>query len=179
MPYLIGKPLAQAAAELGDLGLAWAATPQFSATIPAGEVIAQAPAFGTPVLPGVAPPAELAYAAGPPLAGPVARIVVEPGTASRRVGETLALKATAIFADETSADVTLAAQWSSTAPAVAAVDAGGARPRAHRRRHLHRRRVGREDRRGEPRRGRARARRRHRADGGITAPADGAPSPAR
>ena len=46
-------------------------------------------------------------------------------SALRVVGESLAYRATAVFTDKTSADVTIAAVWNSSVPTVASVDSTG------------------------------------------------------
>ncbi|MCC7114261.1 MAG: PASTA domain-containing protein [Burkholderiales bacterium] len=128
VPFVVGKTLAQANALIGAVGLATSVSTVFSPTVPAGDVTAQSPDFGTMLLPGSAPPVALTVSAGAPLAKPVASLVVEPGPGplARLAGETQAFKATAVFDDGTSANVTYAATWLSSASAVASVDATGA-----------------------------------------------------
>jgi len=127
MPFVVGMTLAQANAAIGALGLTTSVSTVFSPTVPAGDVMAQSPDFGTMLLPGSAPPVELTVSAGAPLAKPVAQVVVEPGPGplARLAGESQAFKATAVFDDGTSANVTFAATWQSTAPAIASVDSTG------------------------------------------------------
>ncbi|GMU72656.1 MAG: hypothetical protein AMXMBFR42_21120 [Burkholderiales bacterium] len=127
VPFVVGKTLAQANAAIGALGLTTSVSTVFSPTVPAGDVLAQSPDFGTMLLPGSAPPVALTVSAGAPLAKPVAQVVVEPGPGplARLAGETQAFKATAVFDDGTSANVTYAATWLSSAPAIASVDATG------------------------------------------------------
>ena len=125
MPFVVGETLTLANTQLAGLGLTVAVTPQFSSTIPANQVMAQAPVAGTVLAPIPANPVTLTVSAGPPLAGTIAQIVVEPGTTTRLVGENQQYKATAIFTDNTSADVTLASTWSSTVTSVATVNATG------------------------------------------------------
>ena len=127
VPFVVGKTLAQANAAIGALGLTTSVSTVFSPTVPAGDVMAQSPDFGTMLLPGSAPPVALTVSAGAPLAKPVAQVVVEPGPGplARLVGETQAFMATAVFDDGTSANVTYAATWLSSAPAIASVDATG------------------------------------------------------
>jgi RHS repeat-associated protein len=127
VPFVVGMTIAQANAAIGALGLTTSVSTVFSPTVPAGDVMAQSPDFGTMLLPGLAPPVELTVSAGAPLAKPVAQVVVEPGPGplARLAGESQAFKATAVFDDGTSANVTFAATWQSTAPAVASIDATG------------------------------------------------------
>lgn len=126
VPNLVGLQLVQARALLVGLGLTDTVTVVPSATAPANEVVAQNPAFGTTIVPPAA--VALDVSMGPPLVGTVAQVIVEPApSAIRVVGEKLAYRATAIFTDGTSTDVTIRSLWLSSAPAVASVDAiGGA-----------------------------------------------------
>ncbi len=109
----------------------------FSTTIPAGEIMDQSPVAGTELSPATAPPVALTVSAGGPLPAPIASIVLEPGPgpALRLAGEELQYKAVAILADGTSADVTLTAAWSSSAPGVATVECRGLREGDRRRSH--------------------------------------------
>ncbi|MBK7472841.1 MAG: PASTA domain-containing protein [Betaproteobacteria bacterium] len=125
VPNVVGEFLTLANTQLTNLGFTVAVTPQFSSTVPVNVVMAQAPVAGTVVAPIPANPVALTVSAGPPLAGTVAQIVVEPGPTSRLVGESQQYRATAIFTDNTSADVTLSSIWSSTLGAVASVNATG------------------------------------------------------
>ncbi len=125
MPYVVGQQIAPAAALLGSLGIDFAVTPVASGSIPAGEVMTQDPAFGTLIAPAVDGPASLEVSIGPPLAKPIASIVVEPGESTRLVNQKLAYKATAVFTDGTSADITLRAAWTSSPSTVASVDVTG------------------------------------------------------
>jgi len=127
LPFLVGNSLTAANRLLAQLGLTSSVSTVFSPTIPAGEVMAQSPAFGTLVHPATAPPVALTVSAGAPLPLPVASLVVEPGPGplARLAGETQPFKATAILTDGTSADVTLTATWTTTNAAVASVDATG------------------------------------------------------
>ena len=137
MPFVVGKPLATAQALLVGAGLSVAVTTTFSTTIPAGEIMAQSPAFGTELASATAPPVNLTVSAGGPLPAPVASIVLEPGPgpALRLAGDELQYKAVAILSDGTSADVTLTAVWGSTAASVATVNTAGVRQGDRRRRH--------------------------------------------
>src|SRR6185312_1735438 len=47
VPAVVGRGLAGATDTLASLGLVVHVTPVFSATVPAGQVISQSPAFGT------------------------------------------------------------------------------------------------------------------------------------
>lgn len=125
MPSVVGKQIIDAAAQLGVAGIDFTVDPIASSSIPSGQVMSQAPLFGTLVLPGVDDPAILGVSIGPPLGKPVASIVVTPGETTRLVADKLAYRATAVFTDGTSSDVTLRAAWSSTAGAVASVDVTG------------------------------------------------------
>ena len=58
--------------------------------------------------------------------GTIAQVIVEPSpSATRLVNETLNYRATAVFTDGTSRDVTIASLWNSTASAVASVNGTG------------------------------------------------------
>ncbi|MEO8306030.1 MAG: RHS repeat-associated core domain-containing protein [Betaproteobacteria bacterium] len=125
VPFVVGKTLTQANSQLLALGFTVVPTAVFSTTYAANQVMAQSPIAGTEVLPTPANPVALTVSAGPPLAGTVAQVVIDPGVASRLAGETIAYKATAVFGDGTSADVTLTALWTSSATSVATVSAVG------------------------------------------------------
>jgi RHS repeat-associated protein len=125
MPFLIGQQLAVANTLLVGMGLSSTVTSVTSATIPAGEVTAQNPAFGTLLVPSTAPPVSLTVSAGGPLAAPIARIDLEPGPATRLAGETIPYRAVATLTNGTSADVSLTAAWSSTTTGVATIDTAG------------------------------------------------------
>nr|MBP8297471.1 PASTA domain-containing protein [Burkholderiales bacterium] len=125
VPFVVGKQLSAATTQVEGLGFTVAVTPQFSNTIPVNQVMAQSPAAGTVLAPVPANPVTLTTSAGPPLAGTIAQIVVEPGPTARLVGENQQYKATAIFTDGTSADVTLAATWLSMSSGVASINAVG------------------------------------------------------
>jgi RHS repeat-associated protein len=79
-------------------------------------VIAQVPAFGTTIVPSPSSPALLTVSSGAPLGGAIAKIVVEPATTTRLVGEDVAYRAFAVLADGTARDITLAATWTATPP---------------------------------------------------------------
>ena len=125
VPFVVGETLTLANTKLTTLGFTVAVTPQFSSTIPVNQVMAQSPVAGTALVPIPANPVTVTTSAGPPLAGVITQIIVEPGTTTRLVGENQQYKATAIFNDKTSADVTLAATWSSSLSGVATVNAVG------------------------------------------------------
>ncbi|HQU48092.1 MAG TPA: RHS repeat-associated core domain-containing protein [Casimicrobiaceae bacterium] len=127
VPFVVGKTLAQANAAIGALGLTTSVSTAFSPTVPAGDVMAQSPDFGTMLLPGSAPPVALTVSAGAPLSKPVAQVVVEPGPGplARLVGETQAFKATAVCEEGTGANVTYSATWQWSAAAMGSVDATG------------------------------------------------------
>ncbi|MBN9425418.1 MAG: PASTA domain-containing protein [Burkholderiales bacterium] len=125
MPFVVGKPIVAAAQALTNLGIDFTVDPIASSSVPAGEVMTQAPAFGALVTPGVDGPATLGVSAGPPLVKPIASIAVEPGETTRLVADNLGYRATAVFTDGTSTDVTLRAAWNSSLPAVASVDVTG------------------------------------------------------
>ncbi len=124
MPFVVGKPIADAGALLGSLAIDFVVDPVASTTVPAGQVMTQDPGFGTLMAPGI-DSATLGVSMGPPLAKPIASIVVEPGESTRLVGDKVAYTATAVFTDGTSADVTLRAAWASSVPAAASVDVTG------------------------------------------------------
>ena len=125
VPFVVGKTLTMANSQLAALGFTVAVNTAFSTTIPVSQVMAQAPDAGTTLLPIPANPVALTVSAGPPLAGTVAQIIVEPGATLRLVGDDQPYKATAVFTDGTSADVTLSATWFSTVTSVATVNATG------------------------------------------------------
>ncbi len=125
MPFVVGQQIATAYATLGALGLTVNVTSAFSATIPAGEVMTQAPAFGTLLIPASAPPVDLTVSAGGPLRAPIARIDLEPGNVTRVAGEEVAYRAVATLTDGTGADVTLKAAWSSSVGSVASITPAG------------------------------------------------------
>ncbi|MBK8741484.1 MAG: VCBS repeat-containing protein [Betaproteobacteria bacterium] len=126
VPFVVGMTLTMANGQLAGLGFTAAVTPEFSTTIPVNQVMAQSPAAGTPLLPVPANPVALTVSSGPPLAGTVVQVVVEPGPTTRLAGEDQQYKATAVFADGTSTDVTLSSLWLSTVTSVATVNAFGA-----------------------------------------------------
>ena len=68
MPFLIGQQLAPANTLLAGMGLTSTVTSVFSNTIPAGEITAQSPAFGTLLVPSTAAAGCLTVSAGGPLA---------------------------------------------------------------------------------------------------------------
>lgn len=124
VPNLVGLTLTEARALLVGLGFTVIVDPVSSPTAPADEVTGQNPAFGTTLAPPSA--VTLTVSTGPPLSGTVAQVIVRPAAPQLRVvGDTLAYTATAIFTDNTSADVTLAATWNSSVPTVASVDGTG------------------------------------------------------
>ncbi len=125
VPFLVGQDLAAARLALQGLGLGMTVVPQASTTVPRNQVMAQTPAGGTALVPSPSTAVSLTVSSGAAPTGTIASIVVEPGTPARLVGETLAMKATAVFADGTATDVTLNALWSSSAGAVASVDTTG------------------------------------------------------
>ncbi len=125
VPFLVGQDLGAARLALQGLGLGMAVTPQASATVPRNEVMAQTPAGGTALVPSPTSSVALTVSSGAAPTGTIANVVVEPGSAARLVGDTLPMKATAVFADGTATDVTLNALWSSSAGAVASVDTTG------------------------------------------------------
>jgi RHS repeat-associated protein len=125
VPYLVGQTLASATDLLRGLGFTVVVVPAPSATVPPGQVTAQAPAIDTLLVPGPANPVTLTVSSGSVPAGTITSILVEPGPTTRLVGESVAYRATAVYSDGTSANVTLNALWSSGAPAVAGVDAVG------------------------------------------------------
>ena len=127
MPFVVGKQLAQANAILANVGLSGNISTTFSATIPAGEVMTQSPAFGTLLDPANAPPVDLLVSAGGALPAPIASIGLQPGPGpfARLVGEDVQFKAVAILTDRTGADVSLKAIWTTTNAAVATVDVTG------------------------------------------------------
>jgi RHS repeat-associated protein len=126
LPNLVGRTLADAMTQLTGLGFTVSITPVSSTTVPASEVMGQTPAFGTIVTPTPANPVTLTVSVGPPLSGTVAQVIVEPApSATRLTGETLAYRATAVFTDGTSTDVTIRSVWNSSTPAVASVDGTG------------------------------------------------------
>ncbi|MEO8344112.1 MAG: RHS repeat-associated core domain-containing protein [Betaproteobacteria bacterium] len=125
MPFVVGQSLTQANAVLGALNLTVNVSTVFSTTIPVNQVMAQAPAPGTVVVPIPSNPALLTVSAGPPLNGTIAQVIVEPPNALRLTGEDVQYKATAVFTDGTSADVSLSSSWSSTATGTATVGATG------------------------------------------------------
>jgi RHS repeat-associated protein len=114
MPWVVGKTITAARQQLGALGLAVDTATQASASIAAGEVIAQVPAFGTTIVPSPSNPALLTVSSGAPLGGAIAKIVVEPASTTRVVGDDIAYRALAVLADGTARDVTLAATWTAT-----------------------------------------------------------------
>jgi RHS repeat-associated protein len=116
MPYVVGKTIAAARQQLGALGLAVDTTTQASTSIPAGQVVAQVPAFGATIVPSPSSPALLTVSSGPPLGGAIAKIVVVPATTTRLVGDDVGYRAFAVLADGTARDVTLAATWTATPP---------------------------------------------------------------
>ena len=125
VPDLIGLSLADARARLLGFGFTVNINPVASPTAPANMVLAQNPAFGTMLAPGN--PVTLDVSIGPPLSGTVAQVIVEPApSAMRLVGETLDYRATAVFTDGTSRDVTIASLWNSLPSSVASVDSTGA-----------------------------------------------------
>ncbi|MEO8305631.1 MAG: RHS repeat-associated core domain-containing protein [Betaproteobacteria bacterium] len=125
MPFVVGLPLTTANNTLASLGLSSVVTAAASATVPANEVMAQLPAYGTQIVPSAASPVQLTASAGSPPVGTIASIVVEPGPTTRLVGDRVSYKATAVFVDGTSADVTLLSLWTSNATGVATVDGTG------------------------------------------------------
>ena len=124
VPDLIGLQLSVARTRLAGIGFGIIVIPVASATAPAGEVVAQNPVFGTVLAPPS--PVTVSVSTGPPLTGEVAQVIVQPApTALRVTGESLNFTATAVFTDGTSADVTIASLWDTSAPAVASVDSTG------------------------------------------------------
>jgi RHS repeat-associated protein len=124
VPDLIGLQLSVARNRLTGFGFGIIVIPVASPTAPAGEVVAQDPAFGTLLAPPS--PVTVSVSIGPPITGTVAKVIVQPGPNPLRVaGESLNFTATAVFTDGTSADVTLASLWDTSAPAVASVDNTG------------------------------------------------------
>ncbi len=125
MPFLIGQQLSFANTLLTGMGLSSNVTSVFSTTVPAGEITAQSPAFGTPLIPATAPPVALTVSAGGPLPAPIARIELEPGPVLRLAGESIPYRAVAILTDGTGADVSLSAVWSSSVTGVATISTIG------------------------------------------------------
>jgi RHS repeat-associated protein len=133
MPFVVGDQLAPTNARLTGAGLTVNVTAAFSTTIPVGDIMAQAPAAGTGLLPGSAPPVALMVSAGGPLPAPIASIVLEPGPGPllRLAGDELQYTAVAILTDGTSADVTLTAAWSSSATSTATISPTGVAKAIH------------------------------------------------
>lgn len=127
MPFVVGDQLAPTNALLTSAGLTVNVTSTSSTTIPVGEIMAQAPAAGTELLPGSAPPVALTVSAGGPLPLPIASIVLEPGPGPllRLAGDEVQYRAVAILTDGTSADVSLSAAWSSSATSTATISPTG------------------------------------------------------
>ncbi|MBL0123942.1 MAG: PASTA domain-containing protein [Betaproteobacteria bacterium] len=127
VPFVVGDTLSVANAKLVALGFSRAVAPVFSTTIPVNQVMSQTPNGGTELLPIPANPVSLTVSAGPPLPLPIASIVVEPGPGplQRLAGDELQFKATAVFTDGTSADITLTSAWASTAASAATVSTTG------------------------------------------------------
>jgi RHS repeat-associated protein len=127
MPFVVGQQLAPTNALLTSVGLSVNVASVTSLTIPAGEIMSQAPAAGTVLQPASAPPVALTVSVGGPLPMPIASIVLEPGPGPflRLAGDELQYKAIAILTDGTSADITLSAVWSSSLTGVATVNTVG------------------------------------------------------
>jgi RHS repeat-associated protein len=127
VPYVVGESLTAANAKLALSTFVSTVTTQFSTTIPTGLVMAQVPVAGTVQAAGATNPVALTVSAGPPLALPIASIVIEPGPGpfARLTNETQPFKAIAIFTDGTSADITLSASWTTSSPTIATVNAIG------------------------------------------------------
>jgi len=127
MPFVVGNQLAPTNALLTGAGLRVNVTTAFSTTIPVGDIMAQAPAAGTELLPGSAPPVALTVSAGGPLPAPIASLVLEPGPGPllRLAGDEVQYQAVAILTDGTSANVTLIAAWSSSATSTATISPTG------------------------------------------------------
>ena len=124
VPNIVGLSLTEAQNQLTGLGFTVIVTPVSSATAPANEIVAQSPAFGTMLAPGN--PVNVNVSTGPPITGTITQVIVQPTpTQLRLVGDTIAYTATAIFTDNTSADVTIAATWNTSTPAVASVNSNG------------------------------------------------------
>lgn len=125
VPNLVGTPVDAALARIAGLGLLPAIVPVASSLVPAGEVTQQDQQFGSTVAAGSV--VTLTVALGPPPSAPVAQLIVAPApSASRLIGDTVDYRATAIFADGSSQDVTLNSLWSSSAPAIASISTVGA-----------------------------------------------------
>ena len=126
LPNLVGLSLTEAQTQLTGLGFTVVINAVSSSTVPASQVFGQSPAFGTELTPLPGNPVTLTTSIGPPLTGTVAQVIVEPApSATRIVGETVAYRATAVFTDGTSTDVTLRSLWNTSTPAVASVDGTG------------------------------------------------------
>ncbi len=124
LPNLVGRPLPEVQPLLQGYGFQVLVNPVVSPNVPASQVIAQNPPFGTSLAPGN--PVTLDVSVGPPLAGTVARVIVEPEpNATRLVNESLQYRATAVFTDDTATDVTLRAVWGSSIGSAASVDGVG------------------------------------------------------
>lgn len=125
VPFVVGLPLNQAKQLLATVQLTDEVTTEASSSVPIGQVIAQNPAAGTLLAPSASTPVALRVSAGPPLSGAIERIIVEPARTVRMTTERAPFRATAVFADRSSADVTLAATWRSSTPTVGSIDASG------------------------------------------------------
>ncbi len=127
VPYVVGDSVALASSKLAVLGFTRSVTPVFSSAIPANLVISQAPAAGTNLSPVPTNPVALSVSAGPPLALPIASIIVEPGPGplQRLASEEQQYKSIALFSDGTSADISLSAAWASSATGIATINTVG------------------------------------------------------
>ncbi|MEO8345815.1 MAG: PASTA domain-containing protein, partial [Betaproteobacteria bacterium] len=126
VPFVVGKQLTSANAQLVGLGFTVTVTLVPSATIPVGEVLTQSPVAGTILSPTPANPVALTVSSGtPPTQVNLASIKVKPATAARIVGESAPFTATGIYNNGTSADFTLNVTWASSVPSVASVDVNG------------------------------------------------------
>lgn len=123
VPSLVGLGLANASDQLTGLGLVPQITAVWSTTVPAGQVISQSSPFGSSLPPTTS--VELTVSAGPEITAAITQLFIDPKTTYRLTGETVAYKAVGLLADGSRVDVSLASAWTSSAPAVASVDALG------------------------------------------------------
>ncbi|MFT3791350.1 MAG: PASTA domain-containing protein [Rudaea sp.] len=125
LPNVVGLALPAARQTLAGPGFTSVViVPVATTTAPEGEVLNESPAPGTLLAPPG--PVTLKVSSGPPLTGTVTQIVVSPGAPQAHVvNESFGYTATAILADGTSADVTIAATWSATPAGIAQIVSGG------------------------------------------------------
>lgn len=133
VPNVVGQLQAAAGLTLTGAGFTTGNVTQIDNPAPAGQVVQQVPGAGAQLLLGSS--VDLVVSKGPappppppgppPGLGNIKRIVVTPASTLQVVGDNIPYKATSINNDATGADITAFVVWSSTATAVATVNAAG------------------------------------------------------